>query len=144
MGAVVADLVNQVHANDGAPAQDLAEEAAPSAPIKWDPFALIGASVRRGSSAWQQFRISTSRYVESMIGDRTHLLLLLLQAPIIAFLLTLVAKTAEGHAAAAMQVSASTEEQSAACEQMTSASTLLLTGSRQLKGLVGELRTQAA
>ncbi len=58
--------------------------------------------------------------------------------------LALVAKTAEGHAAAAMQVSASTEEQSAACEQMTSASTLLLTGSRQLKGLVGELRTQAA
>lgn len=58
--------------------------------------------------------------------------------------LGLVAKTAEGHAAAAMQVSASTEEQSAACEQMTSASTLLLSGSRQLKGLVGELRTQAA
>ncbi len=58
--------------------------------------------------------------------------------------LALVAKTAEGHAAAAMQVSASTEEQSAACEQMTSASTLLLTGSRQLKGLVGELRTAAA
>lgn len=58
--------------------------------------------------------------------------------------LGLVAKTAEGHAAAAMQVSASTEEQSAACEQMTSASTLLLTGSRQLKGLVGELRTAAA
>jgi methyl-accepting chemotaxis protein len=58
--------------------------------------------------------------------------------------LALVAKTAEGHAAAAMQVSASTEEQSAACEQMTSASTLLLSGSRHLKGLVGELRTQAA
>ena len=56
----------------------------------------------------------------------------------------LVAKTAEGHAAAAMQVSASTEEQSAACEQMTSASTQLLVGSRQLKGLVGELRTAAA
>jgi methyl-accepting chemotaxis protein len=58
--------------------------------------------------------------------------------------LGLVAKTAEGHAAAAMQVSASTEEQSAACEQMTSASTQLLVGSRQLKGLVGELRTAAA
>jgi methyl-accepting chemotaxis protein len=43
-----------------------------------------------------------------------------------------------------MQVSASTEEQSAACEQMTSASTQLLVGSRQLKGLVGELRTAAA
>ena len=58
--------------------------------------------------------------------------------------LGLVAKTAEGHAAAAMQVSASTEEQSAACEQMTSASTQLLVGSRQLKGLVGGLRTAAA
>ena len=56
----------------------------------------------------------------------------------------LVAKTAEGHAAAAMQVSASTEEQSAACEQMTSASTQLLTGSRQLKLLVGGLKTAAA
>jgi methyl-accepting chemotaxis protein len=58
--------------------------------------------------------------------------------------LGLVAKVAEGHAAAAMQVSASTEEQSAACEQMTSASTQLLVGSKQLKGLVGELRTAAA
>jgi methyl-accepting chemotaxis protein len=58
--------------------------------------------------------------------------------------LGLIAKTAEGHAAAAMQVSASTEEQSAACEQMTSASGLLLVGSNQLKGLVGELRTAAA
>jgi methyl-accepting chemotaxis protein len=56
----------------------------------------------------------------------------------------LVSKTAEGHAAAAMQVSASTEEQSAACEQMTSASTQLLTGSRQLKLLVGGLKTAAA
>lgn len=56
----------------------------------------------------------------------------------------LVAKTAEGHAAAAMQVSASTEEQSAACEQMTSASTQLLSGSRELKLLVGGLRTAAA
>lgn len=58
--------------------------------------------------------------------------------------ISLISKTAEGHAAAAMQVSASTEEQSAACEQMTSASTQLLIGSRQLKGLVGELRTAAA
>ena len=58
--------------------------------------------------------------------------------------LSLVARTAESHATAAMQVSASTEEQSAACEQMTSASTELLLGSRQLRGLVGELRTAAA
>jgi methyl-accepting chemotaxis protein len=58
--------------------------------------------------------------------------------------LSLIARTAEGHAAAAMQVSASTEEQSAACEQMTTASSELLVGSRQLKGLVGGLQTAAA
>jgi len=55
--------------------------------------------------------------------------------------LAVVARTAEGHAATAMQVSASTEEQSAACEQMTTASTLLLRGSTLLRNLVGELRT---
>lgn len=55
--------------------------------------------------------------------------------------LAAVARTAEGHAATAMQVSASTEEQSAACEQMTTASALLLRGSTHLRNLVGELRT---
>jgi methyl-accepting chemotaxis protein len=58
--------------------------------------------------------------------------------------LTRVTKTAEGQATAAMQVSASTSEQSAACAEMRSASTQLLQGSKQLKGLVGELRTAAA
>lgn len=53
-------------------------------------------------------------------------------------------RTAEGQAIAAMQVSASTEEQSAACEEMTNASSQLLHGSRQLRGLVGELKTAAA
>jgi methyl-accepting chemotaxis protein len=55
--------------------------------------------------------------------------------------LAAVARTAEGHAATAMQVSASTEEQSAACEQMTTASAQLLRGSTHLRNLVGELRT---
>ncbi len=55
--------------------------------------------------------------------------------------LAAVARTAEGHAATAMQVSASTEEQSAACEQLTTASALLLRGSTHLRNLVGELRT---
>jgi methyl-accepting chemotaxis protein len=55
--------------------------------------------------------------------------------------LAVVARTAEGHAATAMQVSASTEEQSAACEQMTTASAQLLRGSTHLRTLVGELRT---
>ena len=58
--------------------------------------------------------------------------------------LDMVTRTAEGQATAAMQVSASTEEQSAACEEMTSASSDLLQGSKQLRGLVGELRTAAA
>jgi methyl-accepting chemotaxis protein len=55
--------------------------------------------------------------------------------------LAVVARTAEGHAATAMQVSASTEEQSAACEQMTTASALLLRGSTHLRDVVRELRT---
>lgn len=58
--------------------------------------------------------------------------------------LGLVTRTAEGQATAAMQVSASTEQQSAACEEMTDASSQLLQGSRQLRGLVGELKTAAA
>jgi len=52
-----------------------------------------------------------------------------------------ISRTAEGHAAAAQQVNASTEEQSAACEEMTSASTHLLDGSRELRLLVGGLKT---
>jgi len=55
--------------------------------------------------------------------------------------LGLIARTAEGHATAAMQVSASTEEQSAACEQMSMASTQLFHGSHALLDLVGELKT---
>ncbi|MGQ0539316.1 MAG: methyl-accepting chemotaxis protein [Gemmatimonadaceae bacterium] len=54
--------------------------------------------------------------------------------------ITLIARTAEGHAAAAQQVSASTQEQSAACEQMSSASTQLLQGSMQLRSLVSSFR----
>lgn len=55
--------------------------------------------------------------------------------------LSSVARTAEGHAATAMQVSASSEEQSAACEQMSAASVVLLDGSTRLRELVGELKT---
>jgi methyl-accepting chemotaxis protein len=50
-----------------------------------------------------------------------------------------IARTAEGHATSAAQVSASTQEQSAACEEMTSASVLLLQGSTHLRELVGGL-----
>jgi methyl-accepting chemotaxis protein len=58
--------------------------------------------------------------------------------------LDMVTRTAAGQATAAMQVSTSTEQQSAACEEMTTASSNLLQGSRQLRGLVGELKTAAA
>jgi ABC-type multidrug transport system ATPase subunit len=59
-------------------------------PLTLDPVAMIGA-VRRGTSAWRQFRIVTTRYVESMLGNRGRLTILLAQAPIIAILLALVA-----------------------------------------------------
>lgn len=55
--------------------------------------------------------------------------------------LTVVARTAEGHAATAMQVSASSEEQSAACGQMSAASAVLLSGSTHLREIVGGLKT---
>lgn len=57
--------------------------------------------------------------------------------------ITSIARTAEGHAAAAQQVSASTQEQSAACEQLSSASTQLVQGSMQLRQLVGTLRVES-
>ncbi|MGZ8869303.1 MAG: hypothetical protein ACXW2P_13255, partial [Thermoanaerobaculia bacterium] len=55
--------------------------------------------------------------------------------------LGLVSRTAESHATSALQVSASTEEQSAACEQMSMASTQLFHGSHALLDLVSELKT---
>jgi len=58
--------------------------------------------------------------------------------------LSLVARTAESHATSAMQVSASTEEQSAACEQMSMASSKLFHGSHALRELVGELNSTDA
>jgi methyl-accepting chemotaxis protein len=54
-----------------------------------------------------------------------------------------VARTAEGHAAAAQEVSASTQEQSAACEEMSSASATLLAGAARLKEIVAGLRTRS-
>ena len=81
---------NSKHVNERVPPKDPAEKIAPPPPITWDPFALIGASVRRGSSVWQQFWISTSRYIESKLRDRRNLAVLLLQAPIIALILTFV------------------------------------------------------
>jgi ABC-type multidrug transport system ATPase subunit len=61
----------------------------------WDPVATISASVRSGTSSWRQFRILTARYAETVFRDRRNMALLLLQAPIIGILLTLVAKTGD-------------------------------------------------
>ena len=55
--------------------------------------------------------------------------------------ITSISRTAEGHAAAAQQVNAATEQQNAACGQMSSASAQLLEGSRELRLLVGGLKT---
>jgi methyl-accepting chemotaxis protein len=55
--------------------------------------------------------------------------------------ITSISRTAAGHAAAAQQVNASTEQQSIACGQMSSASAQLLEGSRELRQLVGGLKT---
>jgi methyl-accepting chemotaxis protein len=55
--------------------------------------------------------------------------------------ITSISRTAEGHAAAAQQVNASTEQQSIACGQMSSASAQLLEGSRELRLVVGGLKT---
>ncbi len=54
--------------------------------------------------------------------------------------ITQAARTAEGHAAAAQQVSASTEEQSASSEEMQSASAALLDSALRLKQIVAGLR----
>ncbi len=44
-------------------------------------------------SLWRQFSLLTRRYVDLLLQDRRHLLILLLQAPIIALLLILVARS---------------------------------------------------
>ena len=57
--------------------------------------------------------------------------------------ITHAARTAEGHAAAAQEVSASTEEQSASSEEMQSAASTLLESALNLKQIVAGLRTKA-
>jgi len=57
--------------------------------------------------------------------------------------ITQAARTAEGHAAAAQQVSASTEEQSASSEEMQSAAATLLASAVHLKEIVAGLRSKS-
>jgi ABC-type multidrug transport system ATPase subunit len=59
------------------------------------PAHAVAHPSRRGASAWRQFTVSFLRYAESMIRDRRNLALLLVQAPIIALFLALVAKAAD-------------------------------------------------
>ena len=74
-----------------APVEEGMDEAEPS----WDPIALIGGGARRGSSAWRQLRIQTARYIDTVLRDRAYLALLLAQAPIIAFFISVVAKATD-------------------------------------------------
>jgi hypothetical protein len=48
---------------------------------------------RQRISAWRQFRLLCQRYFDLMLQDRRNLMILLLQAPIIALLLMLVARS---------------------------------------------------
>ena len=48
---------------------------------------------RQRISAWRQFRLLSQRYFDLMLQDRRNLMILLLQAPIIALLLMLVARS---------------------------------------------------
>ncbi|HEY8171680.1 MAG TPA: ATP-binding cassette domain-containing protein [Dehalococcoidia bacterium] len=73
-----------------APHEPPASDAHASRPW-WDPVALVGAGVRRGTSTWRQFRTTTLRYLESLVRDRKNLALLIAQAPAIAVFLALVA-----------------------------------------------------
>jgi methyl-accepting chemotaxis protein len=57
--------------------------------------------------------------------------------------ITQAARTAEGHAAAAEQVSASTQEQSASSEEMQSAAATLLDSALRLKEIVAGLRSKS-
>ncbi|MEX1254086.1 MAG: ATP-binding cassette domain-containing protein [Dehalococcoidia bacterium] len=76
----------------GAPEVSVAQEEAAT---HWDPFGFITGSTRQGISAWRQFRIAATRYVETMLRDRRNLVILLAQAPVLALFLTLVAKTTD-------------------------------------------------
>ena len=79
----------------GARAPDTPPTQEEAAVTGWDPFALITGSTRQGISAWRQFRIASTRYVETMLRDRRNLVILLAQAPVLALFLTLVAKTTD-------------------------------------------------
>jgi len=75
-----------------APEVPVAQEEAAT---RWDPFGFITGSTRQGISAWRQFRIAATRYVETMVRDRRNLVILLAQAPVLALFLTLVAKVTD-------------------------------------------------
>lgn len=68
-----------------------ARAAPAAAPAVLAPARPIGRR-RGGVGSWRQFLVSVSRYAETMVRDRVALIVLLAQAPIIALLLTLVAK----------------------------------------------------
>ncbi len=91
-------LESEYYKNEVAPSlvqPDTAVEDDDGAAATWDPAALIGGSVRRGSSGWRQLSIVTTRYADTLFRDRGYLLLLLAQAPIIAFFISIVAQASD-------------------------------------------------
>ena len=94
----------------------------------------IDAALLTIADAATRTRVAASG-VTSAAGANAH------AATTVAEGITSISRTAEGHAAAAQQVNASTEQQSVACGQMSSASAQLLEGSRELRQLVGGLKT---
>ncbi len=83
----VAKVVSPIETTDAASGSVGATVAAPAPKLVH--------RTRRSASVWRQFTVSLLRYAESMIRDRRNLGLLLVQAPIIALFLTLVAKSTD-------------------------------------------------
>lgn len=75
--------------------REVASSKEEAAPARWDPFGFITGSTRQGISAWRQFRIAATRYIETMLRDRRNLVILLAQAPVLALFLTIVAKATD-------------------------------------------------
>ena len=70
-------------------------EAAAADAIEDEHAAVVIGSRKPTVSTWSQFVVSVMRYAETMLRDRLTLVVLLAQAPIIAILLTLVAKSTD-------------------------------------------------
>ncbi len=71
------------------------EESSDEADEEDDGHTVVVGRRQSSVSVWRQFSVSVQRYAETMWRDRTTLLMLLAQAPIIAVLFALIAKPAD-------------------------------------------------